>query len=478
MLRVNELIATKVHGYIPIELVFKPQLTFLTGTNGCGKTTALKLISAILKPDLRLLSDIDFSRVTLKCSVDNSPVTIELQKIKAEDVDYNDEFFSLTISTSELQEHPMLFYSIQWENTNMDGKKGSLRLYHNNRFAPSKGEERASILEALFLEFTNSDFYKAINSFDSPILLGIDRKISGKITTRPKYGTAGKYGGTRGTKTLRSGSPEMSFLDAQRVIVNYVSEKAERKRQLVEDFKANIFSSLFRYVHYDEESDLFDSLSMEELLLKKKITINAIQRLEMGEDIVNEVTDYFDNLETLLPKVFPEIYSGSKGKRKSNTHDVNEYLVNRPHLQRIESIAKFAEEFQQEIDELDHPLNEITRLANYFFEESKKRIRISANGSVLVERTTGEGQRTGNLSSGEIQIIVIIIHLVFCEHQENPTVFVVDEPELSLHISWQEKFVEAMTEASKSTQFILATHSPAIISKLEYEKNCIYLKNI
>jgi predicted ATPase len=78
----------------------------------------------------------------------------------------------------------------------------------------------------------------------------------------------------------------------------------------------------------------------------------------------------------------------------------------------------------------------------------------------------------------EIQLIVIITHLVFCEQNDEPTVFVIDEPELSLHISWQEKFVKAITEASPSTQFILATHSPAIISKLEYEKSCVYLKNV
>jgi predicted ATP-binding protein involved in virulence len=49
-------------------------------------------------------------------------------------------------------------------------------------------------------------------------------------------------------------------------------------------------------------------------------------------------------------------------------------------------------------------------------------------------------------------------------------VFVVDEPELSLHVSWQRKFVSAIRRANPAVQLILATHSPEII--LGMEENC------
>ena len=50
-------------------------------------------------------------------------------------------------------------------------------------------------------------------------------------------------------------------------------------------------------------------------------------------------------------------------------------------------------------------------------------------------------------------------------------VFIIDEPELSLHVQWQEKFVDGIMEASRETQFILATHSPTII--LDKVLNCV-----
>ena len=51
-------------------------------------------------------------------------------------------------------------------------------------------------------------------------------------------------------------------------------------------------------------------------------------------------------------------------------------------------------------------------------------------------------------------------------------IFIIDEPELSLHISWQEIFVDALLKASPDTQFIMATHSPAILAKNERKQFC------
>ncbi len=57
-------------------------------------------------------------------------------------------------------------------------------------------------------------------------------------------------------------------------------------------------------------------------------------------------------------------------------------------------------------------------------------------------------------------------------------VFIIDEPELSLHLGWQEIFVKTILDASLNTQFILATHSPSIVGHIENEKYCIDLNQI
>ncbi len=39
-----------------------------------------------------------------------------------------------------------------------------------------------------------------------------------------------------------------------------------------------------------------------------------------------------------------------------------------------------------------------------------------------------------------------------------------DEPELSLHVDWQEKLLGALTQLAGRCQFIVATHSPDFAS--------------
>ncbi len=49
----------------------------------------------------------------------------------------------------------------------------------------------------------------------------------------------------------------------------------------------------------------------------------------------------------------------------------------------------------------------------------------------------------------------------------------VDEPELSLHIDWQQKIIHTMMQQFPSKQLIVCTHSPIIAS--DYSENMIEL---
>ena len=46
-------------------------------------------------------------------------------------------------------------------------------------------------------------------------------------------------------------------------------------------------------------------------------------------------------------------------------------------------------------------------------------------------------------------------------NRESGTVFLVDEPELSLHIDWQRRFIDRISVFGQ--RLVLATHSPDII---------------
>ena len=68
------------------------------------------------------------------------------------------------------------------------------------------------------------------------------------------------------------------------------------------------------------------------------------------------------------------------------------------------------------------------------------------------------------LSSGEQHELVLLYELLF--RVKPKSLILIDEPELSLHIAWQERFLKDLQEIIKLTpiDFLIATHSPDIIS--------------
>ena len=67
------------------------------------------------------------------------------------------------------------------------------------------------------------------------------------------------------------------------------------------------------------------------------------------------------------------------------------------------------------------------------------------------------------LSSGEKQLLILLVEALL--QKQKPYIFLADEPELSLHISWQRKIITAITALNPNAQIIVATHSPEIAGK-------------
>ena len=65
------------------------------------------------------------------------------------------------------------------------------------------------------------------------------------------------------------------------------------------------------------------------------------------------------------------------------------------------------------------------------------------------------------LSSGEKQLLVILLTALVMECR--PGVLLMDEPEISLHIEWQQRLITLIRTINPNVQIILCTHSPAIV---------------
>ena len=79
------------------------------------------------------------------------------------------------------------------------------------------------------------------------------------------------------------------------------------------------------------------------------------------------------------------------------------------------------------------------------------------------------------LSSGEKQILLILT-TVFLQ-EEKPNVLLMDEPEISLHIGWQDKLIEKLRLLNPQCQLILTTHSPNIFVN-GWEDKIIFIEDL
>lgn len=94
-----------------------------------------------------------------------------------------------------------------------------------------------------------------------------------------------------------------------------------------------------------------------------------------------------------------------------------------------------------------------------FFSDTGKKIVRSENEIRFSQ--IGETLLPYQLSSGEKQMLAILL-TVLVEDQQ-PYVLFMDEPEVSLHIEWQQRLISTVMKLNPNVQIILTTHSPAVI---------------
>ena len=73
-----------------------------------------------------------------------------------------------------------------------------------------------------------------------------------------------------------------------------------------------------------------------------------------------------------------------------------------------------------------------------------------------------------DLGSGYEMIFALLYSFYLARQSGKQLIILIDEPELHLHPSLQEKFVKFLLEFSKETQIILTSHSPLLVKQLSY----------
>lgn len=108
---------------------------------------------------------------------------------------------------------------------------------------------------------------------------------------------------------------------------------------------------------------------------------------------------------------------------------------------------------------ISQPKTKFQDLVDELFGETGKTI-IRKSNEILFEQD-GDTLYPYQLSSGEKQMLVILLTVLVQDNRRG--VLFMDEPEVSLHVEWQQRLIGLIRELNPNVQIILTTHSPAMI---------------
>ena len=125
----------------------------------------------------------------------------------------------------------------------------------------------------------------------------------------------------------------------------------------------------------------------------------------------------------------------------------------------IEMLTSGDPELQAKAPEMSKPKTLFQNLIDNLFNDTGKKINRKSN-EILFEQE-GDELTPYQLSSGEKQMLVILLTVLVQDNQ--PYALFMDEPEISLHVEWQQQLILLIRQLNPNAQIILTTHSPAVI---------------
>jgi predicted ATPase len=428
---IKEVRVEALHEQYDVAIQLQPDLNVIYGKNGRGKTTLLHILANALELDFERFKHIQFR-------------SIEISTYQGGSV----KIFSENPRIAQ----PMLV-EVDGQRLSPIGAGPGLSEAETSLIRSTLGS-RAVYLPAFrailerspgdsYIERDRQDEMEAIRA--SEVQIARDGKARG-----PSYEVRARSEQHRltATKTVQCRQWFGQFVP----VVRYPSLNDVRSRLLeelrtatfeVSVFEQRLFSQLFIQVFkaISGESGTPDIGDTESLLEQVQGALAAIEDASGGaSNVYGEIRDAVDQArqshvtEEKTTSRILSLYAGLLEQRASQ------------HKQSFNKIRDFEKSVNLFLD------------GKTFVLDERALDRPGRGASVI--STNGRDMNLSALSSGERQVVTMI----FCASRlaENRGIFLVDEPELSLHVDWQRSILGEVMRQAEGRQVIACTHSPEV----------------
>ena len=429
-MRIQQIAVTGLFGRFDhvIDLDLNEKVTIMIGPNGSGKTMILRLIDTLFNESPHRLTQIPFRN--LRLSIDDGS-TLEAHRMTDEEHDYNKiEIRLLAPGQTPLTYIPakeMSAVDIEFPVTIIEDMVPRL-----SRVGSEEWHDRATgelfrldeVLDRFGDQLPSSgshsgaipDWLKTIRDVTNVRLIDTER------LTRPAHHADVRYQRRRRRHPSIQRTVRLYSEELQEQIQRTLAEYGTLSQSLDRTFPARIV-----------QASVQTSISMEELREQLRAVENKRSKL-IDAGLLQQEKSYLD-----------------------------QFLLDKVDKSRRDVLAVYATDAQQKLGVFDQVFTRIDmfqRIANARL--MGKHLSVSSEGFSVTD-SSDTPLDLEMLSSGEQHELVFLYRLLFQVGDNSLILF--DEPELSLHVAWQEVLLDDLVKIAGLSDFhvLLATHSPQII---------------
>lgn len=437
-MKLQKLTVKKLFGVFDHEIPINNSsgITIVIGENGLGKTVLLEMIESFFEGKYGYFGSVTFDEIIFEFD-DKVKWVVKKEKLDAEDEDL---FLTLTQTNKNKKSYkPLNLY--RFDERNLRISERSIRARRNELMhSPFLHRVEPEIwLDERTGNLIHIDDLKW--NLHQPFLFDFhsEREIPEWFTERHE-------------------KLNISLIETQRLIsIEGKTEKSPRKavekysRELAEKIKELLTKST-------QLSSTLDRTYPNRLVEKLKSSSNV------SDEYLKAELEKLEEKRKLLNKVGLIVIGDESVLTDSEIEDSGKGVVKDVLMLYVEDSFNKIEIF----DEISKKISLLLNIINNRFKH--KSLNIDKEKGFLFKSTIlkdknnkGQEINVNKLSSGE-QNELVLFYLLLFRTQPN-SLILIDEPEVSLHISWQNQFINDLSEIRKLNKFdvVIATHSPDII---------------
>lgn len=427
----KEIKITKLFGRFNYELSFQDDgIMIITGPNGYGKSTILKMLNNLFNDNIKAVLAYDFQLFEVK-SLERR-LTIKKNS-----------------KTIKINNHMFKYSQDEWERH---------RSYRRNRLFWSEDSylDILSDNDAIKIEIAKQN--RPRDPLYDAILDEIEYNVKTQSKIKKEKGEL--IAAFAEIEDIKKEIGTVQFIQEQRLIEqreitrNDKSQSREKREQVISVINENS----------QKLKNKLDGVMQEHSVVSSELDSTYIARLFSAKE-----KKHYNEEE--MRSGLRELQEKQEKLRKYGLAEIN----NVSYISTLETkkMDRFAIELSIYLKDANEKYNVFSSTINKLelYESivnrklTFKKMYLSRSSGIVVKSEEGKILPLDSLSSGEQEIIVLFYKLIF---EADVNLLLIDEPEISLHIAWQKEILEnfkSIINLNKDMQLIIATHSPQIISK-------------